>query len=64
MDYKSFDFNPSNFLIDESSHELIFERPSIPLISNILPNTIDQIDKIFGDEIIMTHEYLHRWKDH
>ena len=29
VDYKGFDFNHSNFLIDEPSHEPIFERYSI-----------------------------------
>ena len=37
VDYKGFDFNPSNFLIDEPSQEPIFERPFISLIPNILP---------------------------
>ena len=62
MDYKCFDFNPSNFFIDESSPEPIFERPSIPPISNILTTTVDQIDKILDDEIIMTCKYLIQWK--
>jgi len=58
MDYKDFDFNPNNFLIDEPSHELIFERPSLPLISNSLSNTVNQIDKILDDEIIVARKYL------
>ena len=37
VDYRGFDFNPSSFFIDEPSPEPIFERPSIPSISNILP---------------------------
>ena len=57
VDYKSFNFNPSNFLIDESSHEPIF-RLSIPPILNILPNAMDQIDKILDDEIIMICKFL------
>jgi len=52
--YKGFDFNLSNFLINEPFHESIFERLSIPLISNILPSIINQIDKILDDEIIIT----------
>jgi len=62
VDYKAFDFNPSNFFIDEPSPEPIFQRPSIPLIPNILPNIVDQIDKILNDESIMTCKHLVRWK--
>ena len=36
--YKGFDLNLSNFYIDEPSHELILEKPSIPPILNILSN--------------------------
>ena len=52
----------ATFFIDEPFHELIFGRPSISLISNILRNTMGQIDKILDDEIIMTCKYLVRWK--
>ena len=62
VDYKCFDFNPNNFFIDEPSPEPIFERPSIPPISNILLNTVDRIDKILDDEIIMICKYLVRRK--
>ena len=30
-------------------------------ISNILPTTVDQIDKILDDEVIITRKYLVRW---
>jgi len=53
VDYKGLDFNP-NPLDDESSHELISERLSLPSLLNILPNTVDQIDKIVDNEIITT----------
>ena len=68
MDYKSPDFNPNNLLDNESSLEPIPERHSLPPLSNINPNTVDQIDKIVDDEIISikdggTCKYLVRWKE-
>ena len=68
VDYKGPDFNPSNPLDDEPSIELISERPSLLLLSNILSNTVDQIDKIVNDEIITikdgeTRKYLIRCKE-
>ena len=36
MENKNFDFNSTNFLINEPSHKPTFERPSIPPNSNIL----------------------------
>jgi len=62
VDYKGFDFNSTNFLIDEPSRKPIFERSSIPPISNIMTTTVDQIDKILDDEIIMICKYLVRRK--
>jgi len=56
VDYKGPDFNPNNLLDDEPSLEPISERHSLPLLSNILPNTVDQIDKIVDDEIITTKD--------
>ena len=50
------DFNPSNPLDDEPSHEPISERPSLLPLPYILPNTFDQIDKIIDDKIIATKE--------
>ena len=43
VDYKSFNFNPKNPLVDKPSQEPIYERLSLPPLSNILPNTIDQV---------------------
>ena len=60
VDYKCLDFNPSNFFIDEPSHGLIFEKLFIPSIQNILSNTVNQIDEILDDEVIMTSKYLVR----
>jgi len=67
VDFKSPNFNPNNPLNDEPSLEPISERHSLPSLSNILPNTVDQIDKIVNDEIITTkdggtHKYLARLK--
>ena len=52
MDYKGPDFNPNNPLDDQPSLEPTFERHSLPPLPNILPNTVNQIDKIVSDEII------------
>ena len=62
MIIKGFDFNSSNFFIDEPPPEPIFERPFILPILNILPTTVDQIDKILDDEVTITRKYLVRWK--
>ena len=67
MDYKGPNFNPNNSLDDKSSLEPISERHSLPPLSNILLNTVDQIDKFVDDEIISTKDwgtrkYLVRWK--
>ena len=51
MDYKGPDFNPNNPLDDEPSLEPISERHFLLPLSNILPNTVNQIDKIVDDEI-------------
>jgi len=58
VDYKCIDFNPNNFFIDKPSYEPIFKRRSLPLISNILHNLVDQIEKNLDDEVIMTRKYL------
>jgi len=47
---------PSNPLDDEPSHEPISERHFLPPLSNILPNTADQTDKIVNDKIITTQD--------
>jgi len=47
VDYKGIDFNPSNSFVNEPSHEPIFERSSFPPLPNILPNIVNQIDKIW-----------------
>ena len=60
LDYKGSDFNSSNLLNDEPSPEPISET-SFPSLSNILPNAIDQFDKIL-DEVITNSRYLVRWK--
>ena len=65
MDYKGPDFSPNNLLDDEPSLEPISERHSFPPLSNILPNIVDQIDKIVDDDIITikdgrTRKYLVR----
>ena len=62
MNYKGLNFNPRNPLNNESSPEPISERHSLPSLSNILPNTVDQIDKILNDDVITTSRYLVRWK--
>jgi len=62
MNYKGLNFNPRNPLNNESSPEPISERHSLPSFSNILPNTVDQIDKILNDDVITTSRYLVRWK--
>ena len=51
VDYKSLDFNSSNLLDDEPSSKPISKRHSLPPLSNILPNIIDQIDRILDDEV-------------
>jgi len=68
VDYKGSNFNHNNQLDDEPSLELISERHSLPPLSNILSNTVYQIDKIADDEIITTKDsgtckYLVRWKE-
>ena len=67
MYYKDLDFNLSNPLADESSHEPIFESSSLPPLPNILPNTTYQVDNILDDQIITTNDgrtrkYLVQWK--
>jgi len=67
VDYKGPNFNLSNPLDDESSLKPISKKQSLSPLSNILPNTVDQIDKIVDDEIITTKDggtrkYLVRWK--
>ena len=52
--YKDLNFNANNPLDDEPSLETISERHFLPPLSNILLNTVDQIDKIVDDEIITT----------
>ena len=60
---------PANPLLDETSHELICERPLLPPFSQIQPtHTIEQIDEIIGDQIVSTlesgyHRFLVRWKE-
>ena len=54
MDYKGPDFNPNNPFDDE--FEPISDRHSLPPLPNILPNTVNQIDKIVNDEIITTKD--------
>ena len=49
MDYKGLDFNLSNQLDDEPSHEPIFERLSLPPLSNILLKTSHQVANILDD---------------
>ena len=53
VDYKGLDFI---LLVDESSHEPIFERPSLPPLQGILPNTAHKVDKILDYEIITTSD--------
>ena len=50
MNYKAPNFNPNNLLVDEPSSKFIFEKPFASALSDILPNTVDKIDKILGDE--------------
>jgi len=56
VNYKGLDFNRSNPLDDEPSHEPISERPSLLLFLNISPNTVNLVDKILDDEIITTKD--------
>lgn len=49
MTYKSLDFNISNPLVDDP----IYEIPSLPPFSYILPNSVEQIDKILDDDEIL-----------
>jgi len=56
VDYKGPDFYPNSPLDDEPSLELISERHSFPTLPNILPNTVDQIDKNVDNEIITTKD--------
>ena len=67
VDYKGIDLNPRNFFIDEPSYELIFERSSLLPLSNILPNSVDHINKILDDEVITTSRFglmeRSKWKD-
>ena len=68
MGYKGPDFNPSNLLDNELSHELISKKLFLSPLPNILPNTVDQIDKIVVDEIMTTQDgatlkYLVWWKE-
>ena len=58
VDFNGITFNSRNFFIDEPSYEPIFERYFLSLFSNILPNTVDKIDKILDDEVITTNRYL------
>jgi len=58
VDYKGFDFNPSNLLMNHPMS--LFLRPYLPPISNILPNTVGQINKILAYEVSMTRKYLVR----
>ncbi|XP_072962671.1 uncharacterized protein [Typha angustifolia] len=65
--YKSPDFTPDNPLDTKPTYELVYERPSLPPLPNIPPNTVDEIDKILDEEIISTREdrsqrYLVHWK--
>ena len=67
VDYMSHNFNPSNPLVDEPYPEPFFERPPLPSLPNINPNTTEKIDKILNDEIIYniggkTRRYLVCWK--
>jgi len=67
VDYKGHDFNLNNLLDDEPPLDPISEKHFFPPFSNILPNTVDQIDKIMDNEIITTKDggtrkYLVRWK--
>ena len=62
VDYKCPDFNPNNSLDDEPSLEPICGRHFLPPLSNILPNTVDQIDKIITTKDGGTRKYLVRWK--
>ena len=56
VDYNGPDFNPNNPLNDEPSLEPISERDSLPPLPNILPNTVNQIDKIVDNKIITTKD--------
>jgi len=42
VDYKGLDFIP---LVDEPYAEPIFESPFLHPLQNILPNTVDKVDK-------------------
>ena len=54
-------------MVNKSIPEPFSERPSLPLLSDINPNTTEKIGKILGDEIISnrdgeTRQYLVSWK--
>ena len=64
VDYNGFDFI---LLIDEPSHEPIFESTSLLPFQDIFPNTTDKVNKILDDEIMATSDggtrsQLVRWK--
>jgi len=53
VDYKSLDVIP---LINEPSHEPIFESPFLPPLSDILSYITCQVDKFLNDKIITTQD--------
>ena len=56
VEYKGPNFNTSNPLVDEPTPELFSEGTPLPPLSDISPNTTENIDKILDYEIISTRD--------